>query len=333
MKIFKMTTTENNATLPLGEQVWAAGASPEVSIVCITYNHAHYIRECIEGFLMQETSFPVEIIIRDDCSTDGTTAIIREYEAKYPKIIRPVYEAENQYSKGIRPSLVALKHARGEFIAMCEGDDYWTDPGKLERQVALLDEDGSVIMSAENAVVSSGDSQFTFSNRRTGFVGTREMVRFRPFATASIVYRRGPLSDFVQTHQFYYGDAPLTIQASQLGNVHYSSIESSVYRRHEGGVTARIPGSFRIAKRQIKYTDDLEALVGGRFVRIFNFRRACVYYDLSKHMHSAHKHQAAKIFAAKARSFDCLVALKCWSLALIYGLKRRAGMPRSFTRR
>ena len=328
-----MIATELNTPLPIAEQVWPEGTLPKVSVVCITYNHAPYIRKCIEGFIIQETSFPVEIIIRDDCSTDGTTAIIREYEAKYPQIIRPVYEAENQYSKGVRPGPVACKHARGKFIAMCEGDDYWTDPGKLQRQVALLEKDASVIMSAENAIVISGDSKFTFSNRKTGFVSTRDLVRFRQFATASIVYRRGPICDFVQTHQFYYGDAPLMIKASLLGRVHYSAIQSSVYRRHEGGLTARIQGSFRIAKRQIKYTDDLEALVGGRFVRIFNFRRACVYYDLSKYMHSVHKYRAAKICAAKARSFDGLIALKCWSQALIYGLKRRAGMPRSFTRR
>ena len=114
-----MMATELNTPLAIAEQVWAAGASPKVSIVCITYNHAPYIRKCIEGFIIQETSFPVEIIIRDDCSTDGTTAIIREYEAKYPQIIRPVYEAENQYSKGVRPAPVALAPARGKFIAMC----------------------------------------------------------------------------------------------------------------------------------------------------------------------------------------------------------------------
>ena len=114
-----MIATELNTPLPIAEQVWPEVTLPKVSVVCITYNHAPYIRKCIEGFIIQETSFPVEVIIRDDCSTDGTTAIIREYEAKYPQIIRPVYEAENQYSKGIRPSPVALKHSRGGFIAMC----------------------------------------------------------------------------------------------------------------------------------------------------------------------------------------------------------------------
>ena len=326
-----MIATELNTPLPIAEQVWPEGTLPKVSVVCITYNHAPYIRKCIEGFLMQETSFPVEVIIRDDCSTDGTTAIIREYEAKYPQIIRPVYEAENQYSKGVRPGPVACKHARGKFIAMCEGDDYWTDPGKLQRQVALLEKDASVIMSAENAIVISGDSKFTFSNRKTGFVSTRDLVRFRQFATASIVYRRGPICDFVQTHQFYYGDAPLMIKASLLGRVHYSAIQSSVYRRHEGGLTARIQGSFKIAKQHMKYTDDLESLVGHRFPKIFNYRRACVYYDLSRYMDAAGKHKAAKVCAAKARSFDCLIGLKRWFKASCLRVIRRMGVPRTFT--
>ena len=326
-----MIATELNTPLPIAEQVWPEGTLPKVSVVCITYNHAPYIRKCIEGFIIQETSFPVEVIIRDDCSTDGTTAIIREYEAKYPQIIRPVYEAENQYSKGVRPGPVACKHARGKFIAMCEGDDYWTDPGKLQRQVALLEKDASVIMSAENAIVISGDSKFTFSNRKTGFVSTRDLVRFRQFATASIVYRRGPICDFVQTHKFYYGDAPLMIKASLLGRVHYSAIQSSVYRRHEGGVTARIQGSFRIAKQHMKYTDDLESLVGHRFLRIFNYRRACVYYDLSRYIDTAGKHKAAKVCAAKARSFDCLIGLKRWFKASCLRVIRRMGVPRTFT--
>lgn len=326
-----MIATELNTPLPIAEQVWPEGTLPKVSVVCITYNHAPYIRKCIEGFIIQETSFPVEIIIRDDCSTDGTTAIIREYEAKYPQIIRPVYEAENQYSKGVRPGPVACKHARGGFIAMCEGDDYWMDPSKLERQIALLDEDGSVIMSAENAIVISGDSKFPFSNRKTGFVSTRDLVRFRQFATASIVYRRGPICDFVQTHQFYYGDAPLTIQASLLGRVHYSAIQSSVYRRHEGGLTARIQGSFKIAKQHLKYTDDLESLVGHRFSKIFNYRKACVYYDLSRYMDAVGKDKAAKVCAAKARSFDCLIGLKRWSKASCLKVIRRMGVPRTFT--
>lgn len=118
---------------------------PLVSICCITYNHAPFIRKCMDGFLMQETSFPFEILIHDDASTDGTDSIIKNYEASFPDLIFPLYETENQYSKGfeLSPSNMDIKfnysRAKGKYIAYCEGDDYWSDPHKLQRQVDFLE--------------------------------------------------------------------------------------------------------------------------------------------------------------------------------------------------
>ena len=114
---------------------------PLVSISCITYNHASYIKECIDGFLMQKTNFNFEVLIHDDHSTDGTEEIIKEYAKQYPDIIKPLFEKENQYSLGkpIGSAVWNLPRARGEYIAICEGDDYWTDPYKLQKQVAFLE--------------------------------------------------------------------------------------------------------------------------------------------------------------------------------------------------
>ena len=114
---------------------------PLVSICCLTYNHAPFIRKCLDGFLMQQTNFPIEILIHDDCSTDGTTEIIREYEAKYPDLILPLYEEDNQYSRGGagKMDLYNYNRARGKYIAYCEGDDYWTDPQKLQKQVDFME--------------------------------------------------------------------------------------------------------------------------------------------------------------------------------------------------
>ena len=114
---------------------------PLVSISCITYNHASYIKECIDGFLMQKTNFNFEVLIHDDHSTDGTEEIIKEYAKQYPDIIKPLFEKENQYSLG-KPTGSAvwnLPRARGKYIAMCEGDDYWIDPYKLQKQVDFLE--------------------------------------------------------------------------------------------------------------------------------------------------------------------------------------------------
>lgn len=112
-----------------------------VSIQCLTYNHAPYIRQCLDGFVMQKTNFRFEAIVHDDASTDGTQDIIREYEKKYPDIIKPIYQKENQYSKGIPGFITNLVSGKckGKYIAICEGDDYWTDPYKLQKQVDYLE--------------------------------------------------------------------------------------------------------------------------------------------------------------------------------------------------
>lgn len=122
-----MTTTEDNRPLM-------------VSIRCITYNHERFIRHCLEGFVMQKTNFRFEAIVHDDASTDGTAEIIREYAERYPDIIKPIYEKENLYSKA-DGSLGRVMDAAcvGKYIATCEGDDYWTDPLKLQKQVDILE--------------------------------------------------------------------------------------------------------------------------------------------------------------------------------------------------
>ena len=116
---------------------------PLVAIHCLVYNHEPYLRDCFEGFVMQQTNFPFVAIVHDDASTDGSTAIIREYEEKYPHIFKPIYETENQYSKrdGSLDRIMdeAINATGAKYVAMCEGDDYWTDPLKLQKQVDFME--------------------------------------------------------------------------------------------------------------------------------------------------------------------------------------------------
>ena len=113
---------------------------PLVTIRCLVYNHEPYLRQCLDGFVMQRTNFPFEAIVHDDASTDGSAAIIREYAEKYPDIIKPIYETENQYSKGtLGDIMLEAGHPKAKYIAYCEGDDYWTDPNKLQLQVDFLE--------------------------------------------------------------------------------------------------------------------------------------------------------------------------------------------------
>ena len=113
--------------------------APRLSVLVVTYNHAPYIRECMDSILMQETDFPFEVIVHDDASTDETADIICEYVEKFSGKIFPILQSQNQYSAGHLPMEFLLPKVRGEYTAYCEGDDYWTDPLKLQKQVDILD--------------------------------------------------------------------------------------------------------------------------------------------------------------------------------------------------
>ncbi|SHE77585.1 Glycosyltransferase involved in cell wall bisynthesis [Bacteroides luti] len=114
---------------------------PKVSVICLAYNHESFIRKCMDGFVMQQANFSFEVLVHDDASTDNTASIIREYEVKYPDLIKPIYQTENKYSQKIDiPRTYQYPRAKGEYIAICEGDDYWIDPLKLQKQVDFLDE-------------------------------------------------------------------------------------------------------------------------------------------------------------------------------------------------
>ena len=120
---------------------------PLVSIRCLVYNHEPYLRQCLDGFVMQKTTFPFEAIVHDDASTDGSAAIIREYAEKYPDIIKPIYETENQYSKhdgSLARIMDAAMHRNSKYVALCEGDDYWIDPNKLQMQVDVMEADENI---------------------------------------------------------------------------------------------------------------------------------------------------------------------------------------------
>ncbi len=138
--------------MPLRLHRWPQEKSPTVSVLVLAYNHGRYIAECLNSILDQVTDFPVEMIVHDDASIDDTSAIIRQFANEYPGVIKPVLQTENQVSQHnkIRPGL--LRMARGDFIANCDGDDYWLDPEKLVKQGAFLRENPEYVLSYHDAV-------------------------------------------------------------------------------------------------------------------------------------------------------------------------------------
>jgi glycosyltransferase involved in cell wall biosynthesis len=165
---------------------------PVVSICCITYNHESYIEDVLEGFLKQETDFPFEILIHDDASTDRTAEIIREYEEKYPRLIKPIYQTENQYSKGIKVSSVFnFPRATGEYIAMCEGDDKWLSSQKLLEQYYALENSKNVNLCFHSAYCELNSERFIMGDYGRNHVPIEDIIskKFGQIATSSVFIR------------------------------------------------------------------------------------------------------------------------------------------------
>lgn len=221
---------------------------PLVSIRCATYNHAPYIRQCLDGFVMQKTDFCFEAIVHDDASTDGTADIIREYAAKYPDIIKPIYETENQYSKH-DGSLARIMnaHMHGKYIAFCEGDDYWTDPLKLQKQVDLLEKNAECSMcccgyirrqKGENDIIRSmhsDDSFFIFSYK--------DWERQWLANPLTWVYRNDALTEYNEkiVNYKYNRDIHLLYHLLKGRNGIYIPDVMAVYNLHSGGVCSSLP--------------------------------------------------------------------------------------------
>ena len=234
-----------------------------VSVSCITYNHAPYIRACLDGFLMQKTSFVFEILIHDDCSTDGTREIIEEYSKKYPDIIFPIFQTENQYSKGVRGMMARFNfpRSRGKYIALCEGDDYWSDPYKLQRQVDFLEANTDFSICFHNMKILNESNpsaiEFTNSKDQESVSSILDLASKGNFMfTASVVFKK-PKDGFPNwLTDLPIGDYAIHLFNAQFGKIKFLDQVMGVYRIHAGGVW----GSFSKEKLYDRWIPMLEQL-------------------------------------------------------------------------
>ena len=176
----------------------------QVSVICITYNQKNYIRDALDSMINQKIGVPFEIIVHDDASTDGTRDIVKEYQERYPKIIRALYEEENLFSKGIdffRDIVVDI--ARGKYIAICEGDDYWTSDDKIRMQWEMLEEHPECDMCACRAKMMSSDGHFELGEIRPregdGILSMGNVILGGGMylATASLFFRKSMYNDLI----------------------------------------------------------------------------------------------------------------------------------------
>jgi glycosyltransferase involved in cell wall biosynthesis len=216
---------------------WPDGP-PAVSVVCPTYNHASFIERAIHGFLCQETSFRLEVLIRDDASTDGTGEVVQNYASRYPSLIRPVLETQNRFPE-VRPASVLRPLVRGRYIAYCEGDDYWIDPLKLQKQFDALEHNpGAVVSYHQTLVVENGiiRSLGQLPEEQCRDYSGAELTRGAWILSSSRLYRNVDFPVNPRSHPLTNGDRYLSAQLGLFGGALFEPDVTSVYRLHEGGI-------------------------------------------------------------------------------------------------
>lgn len=253
-----------------------------VSVICKTYNHEHFIRKALDGFVMQKTTFPYEVIVHDDASTDATADIIREYERKYPNIIKPIYQKENTYSRAI-PVMhdYILPKCRGKYLAWCEGDDYWTDPCKLQIQVDAMEMHSNCtacmskveLIKIDDSVTGrylpelSGKSRVLKSDEYLSYTIFPKPNLTLPWQISGMIMNKQIYMDFHYDNSLDYksifrkikvGDISLFLYVGQIGDVYYIDRVMSRYRTGNpisfvGKTNATIEG------RIINYSARIEA--------------------------------------------------------------------------
>jgi len=252
-------------------RAWGDLRDPLVSICCATFNQADFIEDALRSFLAQETSFPFEIVIRDDASTDGTSEIVKDYVSRYPNIIRAVVETENQFSKAIRALHVWPYLARGRFIALCEGDDFWLSPHKLQRQVNLLDRYPEAVMSVAGTDICKQVGpklQYSGTYLKNGKVLQEfDDIKNTYFHTSTYVIRAEVLKDVVQKYflgQTVLGDTGLRFILITRGPFALLPEVVSVYRVTGGGIWTSLDEGRKL-KWELAQTRRLMDLLTGEY--------------------------------------------------------------------
>ena len=284
--------------MQIGEEMKESGEKAAVSIICEAYNHGPYIKDALEGFVNQKTTFPFVVLVHDDASTDNTADVIREYEKKYPALIKAICQTENQYSKGVNiTETYGLPRVEGEYVALCEGDDYWTDPRKLQKQYEAMEQHPEIDICAHAAQkiratngqklgrVEPSKEQVIFNTEKViagggGFV-----------ATNSLFFRKKLLEEKASYYRYFSIDYALQIQGSIRGGMLYLPEVMSVYR-------VLVPGSWtsRLSNVQNAYN---QAAKIEKMLNLVDEETGGRYHELIQHC------------KLKAR-FSCLEGANCY---------------------
>lgn len=315
-----------------------------VSITCVTYNHKDYIRDMFEGILSQKTQYRYEIIVHDDASTDGTVEIIKEYASKYPEIVIPLLENENQYSKGVDVAALFLPKIRGRYVAACDGDDYWIDPFKIQKQVDYMLKHPQIIGCCTNARVwnwvlnnegivnQKGNEEIKAPHDKhkkdrdtycawkcNHYVGVKDIISGKPIIKPSTwMIKAKPLIDSYETIQRLGGYVDAAIQAwmATQSKIYYCSDVTTVYRVYcPGSWTYNyLYGSETDRQAEIdigqQREDDLNELTDYKYDNLIQKKRNAVRY---RELNNQREMQLLKMIGIKkilkTGCFDIAVAV------------------------
>lgn len=253
------------------------GPDPEavdvkVSVCMITYNHERFVRQAIENVLTQEVDFEYELVIGEDCSTDGTRQIVVEYARKHPERIRPLLHDHNLGLMGKGNFLAVYKACSGQYVAMCEGDDYWTDPHKLQKQVDFLEAHPECSMCFHNVeVIYEDQSQAPRNYCPSGqkqISGLEDILKWNFIPTCSAMYRQRIARELPDW--FYLvrmGDWPLNLLYAEHGKLGYINQVMGVYRLHPGAAWSSL-SRIEMLLEIIKVYHFVNAHLGFRYKRL-----------------------------------------------------------------
>lgn len=304
---------------------------PTVSIQCLAYNHEKYIRDCLDGIVSQKTDFPFEAIVHDDASTDGTAKIIREYANEYPDIIKAIIEKENQYSKhdgSLRR--IINSHLQGKYIALCEGDDYWTDEYKLQKQVDFLEANPNYSMCFHNAIIhyeNGAVSDHKFANIEDREYTDLEIYEKWITSTASVLLRHEVYLSAQYKKMFYevnpiFSDIPLFLVCSMVGKIRGMEEIMCVYRRHDGNMT-RVQKRYD-ATQMIEFANSnirIYKAFGNRYKDKAVYEYVRIFTNLF--IYSRQEGNIKWNYLLSALKEDCICTIKCLFDSAKSSFKRR----------
>ena len=249
-----------------------------VSVICTCYNQIDYISDALDGFVSQQCTFPFEVIVHDDASSDGTADVVLRYATKYPNLIVPIIQSENQHSKGVSGIDIGISHARYSYIALCEGDDFWIDPFKLQKQFDFMESHEDYSLCLHNAVIENCNLAMSYlSESGVDREKTAEDIicegggEINP--TASFFFRRRMLSRLCKGP---VSDHFIMMELVSKGRVFWFADPMSVYRLNSKGSwsqTKSDPSIEAINNYYEKYQHGLEQfnmISNGRYVDAIN---------------------------------------------------------------